>query len=126
MSGDSRTDDYDEVGAMRGAAIAAGVPAEAIVIDPAGLSTYDSIVRLAEVYGGRRVVIVTQSYHLYRALYLAEKLGLDAYGVSADLRSYAGQGKREVREVLARCKDVVYALKRPPATTLPTDPLPVS
>lgn len=116
MSGDSSSSEYyDEVGAMRQAAIEAGVPEGAIETDPLGLSTYDSVARLLEQYKGRRVVIVTQKYHLYRALYIAEKLGVEAYGVSADLRSYSTQFKSDVREIFARCKDVVYALQQPPA-----------
>ena len=118
MSGDRRDEDYDEVRAMRAAAIQAGVNPDAIVTDPAGFSTYDSVMRLLRVYEGKRVVIVTQSYHLSRALYIAEKIGVDAYGVSADLRGYSGQAKRDLREVFARCKDVFYALCQPPAAGL--------
>ena len=114
MSGDSSSSAYyDEVGAMRQAAIEAGVPEEAILTDPMGLSTYDSVARLLEEYKGRRVVIVTQEYHLYRALYIAEKLGIDAYGISADLRTYQTRFKNETREIFARCKDVLYALEKP-------------
>ena len=87
MSGDSRSVAYDETGAMCRAALAGGVPEEAIRIDPMGLSTYDSIARLLQVWHGKRVVIVTQEYHLYRALYLAEQLGIEAYGVSADRKA---------------------------------------
>lgn len=114
MSGDNRDIYYNEIEAMCREAMALGVPEEAILTDRYGLSTYDSVVRLLEEYEGRRVIIVTQTYHLYRALYLAEKLGVEAYGVGADLRPYYGQTKRDLREVLARCKDVVYAHKRPP------------
>jgi vancomycin permeability regulator SanA len=113
MSGDSRTEWYDETGTMKSVAIAKGVPAEAILTDPMGLSTYDSLARLLRVWEGKRVVIVTQEYHLYRSLYIAEKLGIEAYGVSADMRPYAGQIKYDLREILARCKDVLYALKKP-------------
>ena len=114
MSGDSSSSvGYDEVGAMRRGAIEQGVDPAVIDTDPYGLSTYDSIVRLAEQYGGGRVVIVTQSFHLPRALYIADKLGLEAYGVSADLRTYQTQMKSDVREIFARCKDVYYMLKRP-------------
>ena len=114
MSGDSQSPaEYDETGAMKRAAADAGVPEEAILIDPMGLSTYDSIARFLEDHKGERVLIVTQRYHLYRALYIAEKLGVEACGVSADLRSYAGQIKYDMREILARCKDVYYALKKP-------------
>ena len=101
---------------MRREAVALDIPEDAILCDRYGLSTYDSVVRALEEYGYRRVVIVTQSYHLYRALYVAEKLGIEAYGVSADLRPYYGQTKRDLREILARCKDVVYAHKRLPTT----------
>ena len=118
MSGDSRSVNYDETGAMKIAAIEAGVPEEAILTDPAGLSTYDSIARLLQVYEGKKVVIVTQEYHLYRALYIAEKLGVEAYGVGADRRTYVGQFKYDVREVFARCKDVFYALTKPPAAEM--------
>lgn len=114
MSGDSSSSEYyDEVGAMQRAAILSGVPEEAILTDPMGLSTYDSIARALEKYEGQRVVIVTQRFHLYRALYVAEKLGVEAYGVSADLRPYSTQLKSDVREIFARCKDVYYALKQP-------------
>lgn len=121
MSGDSHTAYYDEVGCMRDTAIELGVPAEAITTDAYGLSTYDSVARALERCKGKRVVIVTQEYHLYRALYIAQKLGLDAVGVSADLRPYANQYTHDLREVLARCKDVYYSLKRPPAASEMTE-----
>ena len=113
MSGDHEDDSYNEVDPMRNEAVAQGVPTETVSVDGLGLSTYDSLSRVAEQYPNARVVIVTQEYHLYRALYIAEKLGLDAYGVSADLRSYAGQWKRDAREVLARCKDLVLTWTKP-------------
>ena len=115
MSGDNQDVYYNEVDPMRAHAVGWGVPEEAIDVDRLGLSTYDSLARIAEEYKGRRVVIVTQRYHLYRALYIAEKLGLDAYGVSADKRIYSDRYKCEVREILARCKDVWYSEKRPAA-----------
>ena len=84
------------------------MPKEVIAIDPEGYSTYDSISNLLKQYKGKRVLIVTQKYHLYRALYIADKLGIDAYGVSADLRTYTKQLKYDLREILARVKDVVW------------------
>ncbi len=105
MSGD-RSIGYDEVSAMQREAEALGVPAEKILIDPEGYSTYESMVNLLEQHRGKRVLIVTQKYHLHRALYIAEKLGLDAHGVSADLRTYTKQAKYDLREILARVKDV--------------------
>lgn len=113
MSGDSHTPYYDEVGCMRKSAIALGAPENAVLTDPYGLSTYDSIARAVKLFQGKRVIIVTQQYHLYRALYIAQKLGVSAVGVCADLRPYVGQSARDVREVLARCKDVFYCLKQP-------------
>ena len=70
------------------------------------------------MFGAKRIVIVSQRYHLYRALYVAERLGLDAYGVSADLRPYAGQEAREVREILARDKDFLTSIVQPLPTFL--------
>jgi DNA repair protein RadC len=102
MSGDHGRADYDEVNAMREMAVQAGLPADDVFMDHAGFSTYESMYRARDVFGAKRIVIVSQKYHLYRALYVAERLGLDAYGVSADLRPYAGQEARELREVLAR------------------------
>ncbi len=114
MSGDSYAPNcYDEVGAMKKAAMEAGIPQEAILVDPMGLSTYESISNLSKQFAGKRILIVTQRYHLYRAVYIAEKLGMEAYGIAADLRTYSGQSKREVREIAARCKDVFFALVQP-------------
>ena len=107
MSGD-RSEGYDEVGAMQGEAERLGVPEEKILIDPIGFSTYESIVNLLEQHKGKRVLIVTQKYHLHRALYVAEKLGIDAYGVDAALRTYRKQLKYDLREILARVKDVFW------------------
>lgn len=106
MSGD-RSGDYDEVGAMEREARKLGVPAEKILLDPTGYSTYESITNLLEQHKGKRVLIVTQEYHLHRALYIAEKLGIEAYGVSADMRTYRKQLQYDLREILARVKDVL-------------------
>ena len=118
MSGDHGQKEYDEVNTMKSCAIASGVPSEDIFMDHAGFSTYESIYRAKEIFGADKIVIVTQQYHLHRALYVAEALGIEAYGVSADLRSYAGQTKRDLREVLARIKDMAYALFKPLPTYL--------
>ena len=106
MSGD-RHEGYDEVGAMEREAVSLGVPKEYILIDPAGYSTYESIANLLKEYKGKRVLIVTQKYHLHRALYIADKLGIEAKGVSADLRTYTKQTKYDLREIFARIKDVI-------------------
>ncbi len=125
MSGDHSRSDYDEVNTMRNVAVEAGVPADDVFMDHAGFSTYESMYRARDVFGAKRIVIVSQRYHLYRALYVAERLGLDAYGVSADLRPYAGQEAREVREILARVKDFLTAIVQPSPTYL-GDPISLS
>ncbi len=118
MSGDHGRVNYNEVGAMKQYAIDCGVPSEDVFMDHAGFSTYESMYRAKEIFEADKVVIVTQEYHLYRAIYIARKLGLEAYGVSSDLHEYAGQEYREVREVLARCKDFAYTLFKPEPTYL--------
>lgn len=116
MSGDHMGRDYDEVSVMKRYATEAGVPSDAVYLDHAGLSTYDSIWRLAKIFGAKKVLIVTQSYHLPRALYLARAFGIEAYGLSADLRPYRAQAYRDVREILARGKDFALSLVKPDAT----------
>lgn len=110
ISGDSEyADDYDETSAMVKFAVNDGVPRENIVVDTAGLSTYDSVKRAKEQMAGNRVVIVTQKYHLYRAVYIARQLGLDAYGCDSALRDYGnGQYFYTAREWGARVKDVFF------------------
>ena len=105
MSGDHGQEEYNEVAVMKQYAIEKGVASEDVFMDHAGFSTYDSVYRAKEIFEAKKVLIVTQKYHLYRALYVAEQLGMEAYGVPADTRTYFGQAKREIREVLARVKD---------------------
>lgn len=119
MSGDSEHADYDETGEMKKLAVSLGVPEDAVLIDPYGLSTYDSIRRAKKEYDLRRVIVVTQKYHLYRALYIAEHLDLEAVGVSADLRTYKKQPIYDVREILARYKDVLSCIRDIPAAYEP-------
>lgn len=118
MSGDHGRKAYNEVGAMKQYAIDNGVPSEDVFMDHAGFSTYETVYRAKEVFQARRVIIVTQQYHLYRALYIADSLGLEAYGVSADHRTYAGQTMRDIREVLARVKDFAMCIFEPKPTYL--------
>ena len=125
MSGDHGSEEYDEVGAMKNYAIENGVPSENIFMDHAGFSTYESIYRAKEIFQADKVIIVTQEYHLYRALYIAEQFSVEAYGVSADLNRYAGQSMRDFREVLARCKDWVMCIFKPEPTYL-GEAIPVS
>lgn len=124
LSGDNRSADYNELATMDRVAQDLGAPAEAITLDYAGLSTYDSLYRAREIFGVTSLVIVTQDYHLSRALYLAEALGLEAWGVAAEGEDRPGQLYRELREILARDKDFFWAIFQPEAAIL-GDPEPL-
>lgn len=124
MSGDHSSEDYDEVNVMKQFAIDRSVPSDHIFMDHAGFSTYDSIYRARAIFEADNIIIVTQEYHLYRTLYVAKQLGLEAYGVASDPREYVGQDYRELREVLARVKDFLYAIIKPKPTYL-GDSIPV-
>lgn len=125
MSGDHGREEYDEVNIMKEYAIEQGVLSEDIFMDHAGFSTYESIYRAKEIFGAENIVIVTQEYHLYRALYIADKLGINVYGVNSDPRKYSGQAYRELREILARNKDFVNCIIKPEPTYL-GESIPVS
>ena len=84
MTGDHGRDEYDEVNVMKKFAMDKGVPSGDIFMDHAGFSTYESLYRAKEIFEADKVVIVTQEYHLYRALHIANKLGIEAYGVASD------------------------------------------
>lgn len=118
MSGDHGQREYDEVGAMKQYALAEGVSSQDVFMDHAGFSTYESLYRAKEIFGVEKVIIVTQEYHLHRALQIARALGLEAYGVSADYRSYTGQLMRDIREIMARNKDVLSTIFLPKPTYL--------
>ena len=118
MSGDHGTAEYDEVDAMKRYAVNAEVPSSDVFMDHAGFSTYETVYRAKEIFGADKVIIVTQQYHLYRALYIAKQLGMDAYGVAADYRQYSGQLSRDIREVLARVKDFGMGIFQPEPTYL--------
>lgn len=125
MSGDHGQIEYDEVNVMKQYAIDAGVPSENIFMDHAGFSTYETMYRAKEIFDAEKIIVVTQEYHLYRALYIADKLNMDAYGVSSDYVTYSGQYIREIREILARNKDFVKTIFKPEPTFL-GDVIPVS
>lgn len=118
MSGDHGRKDYDEVNVMKNFAMGNGVASEDIFMDHAGFSTYESVYRAKEVFLAEKILIVTQEYHLYRALYDARAMGLEAYGVSANLRDYGGQAYYDLREVFARDKDFLYCIFKPKPTYL--------
>lgn len=125
MSGDHGRKNYDEVNVMKDYAINLGVPSEDIFMDHAGFSTYESIYRAKEIFKVKSAIIVTQGFHLPRALYIANSFGIDAKGVSADLRKYTGSRYVELREMLARNKDFLTCIIKPEPTYL-GDSIPVS
>lgn len=119
MTGDHGKDGYDEVGVMKAYAEESGISSENIFEDHAGFSTYESMYRAKEVFKAEKILIVTQEYHLYRAIYDARALGLDAYGVIAEpSMNYGGQTYRDIREILARNKDFVFTIFKPEPTYL--------
>jgi SanA protein len=103
LTGDNRFVNYNEPEAMRAAAIRLGVPENDLVLDYAGRSTYDSCYRAAEIFEVRRAILVTQAFHLDRALYLCNSLGINAIGVAADRREYPGSSLAwwSIREIPA-------------------------
>ena len=118
LSGDHGQVQYDEVNAMKEYALQEGVPEEDLFLDHAGFSTYDSVYRAKKVFQVERMVVVTQGYHLYRALYGCEKMGIKAWGAAADQTVYHGQAMRDLREIAARDKDVVKWMLKPEPTYL--------
>ncbi len=113
MSGDHGQKEYNEVAAMKQYALDAGIESNDIFMDHAGFCTYDSIYRAKEVFKAKKVIIVTQEYHLSRALLIARKLGLEAVGVASDYHTYGGQTFRDIREIIARNKDFLYTIFKP-------------
>ena len=109
LSGDG-SGEWSEVEYMKRYAIEKGVPESAIAEDPEGFSTFESLSRAKEIYHLDHLIVVTQKYHLYRAIYIAEDYGIEADGVSADLDIYSGQLYRDIREILARMKDFVICI----------------
>lgn len=118
MTGDHGRVDYDEVDAMKTFAVDAGIASENVFMDHAGFSTYESMYRAKKIFQAKKIIIVTQEYHLYRAIYIAQSLGMEAYGVSSDYRSYGGQLRYDLREVLARVKDFGMSIIKPEPTYL--------
>ena len=116
MSGDHGREEYDEVNKMKDVAIENGVLADNVFMDHAGFSFFLSMYRARDVFQVEKMVIVTQKYHLYRAVYDARKLGIDAYGFAAERLNYPFYN--DVREALARTKDFFYCIIQPKPTYL--------
>lgn len=116
VSGDNGTESYNECWAMKRYAISRGVPSEDVFCDHAGFSTYETMYRAHHVFGVERVVIATQTYHLYRAIFDAKGVGMEAVGVSDDDRAYVSQHWYDLREIPARTKDFLQVLFSVPST----------
>lgn len=125
MSGDHGRADYDEVNTMKDYAISKGVPSEDIFMDHAGFSTYESMYRAKEIFEVESMVVVTQQYHLYRAVYDGCAFDMEVTGVPCDTAVYHGDLYRKCREMLARLKDFGYTLVKPEPTFL-GEAIPVS
>ena len=117
MSGDHGRKGYDEVNVMKQYAVGRGVSGDDVFMDHAGFTTYESMYRARDVFGVKKMVVVTQRYHLYRALYLAHNLGIEAYGVAAE-DVPVDQEIREIREIGARCKSFLWSIFKPKPTYL--------
>ncbi len=102
MSGDTSGPDHDEVSAMQRYAVERGVPSGRILLDRSGLRTYASSYRAKSVFGIDGAVLVTQGYHLPRAVYLARSFGIDAVGLKAGIERYPGQDYYDLREAAAK------------------------
>ena len=124
LSGDNSLVEYSEPDCMLRYTLAQGVPADDIFLDYAGFSTYESVYRSHAVFMADRMIVVTQKYHLFRALKACEALGIEAKGVASDQRKYAGRYYREAREVLARNKDLFKGIIKAKPTYL-GDEIPV-
>lgn len=116
VSGDHLSEEYDEVNGMKDYLLGHKIPSQDIFMDHAGISTYDSIYRAKSIFKTKKIIIVTQKYHLYRALYIAKQLDIEAYGIASNLRPYTNQEKRELREILARVKDFFKIILKKPST----------
>lgn len=113
VSGDHGNEDYDEVNVMKNYCVENGVPSEDVFMDHAGFSTYESVYRAKEIFDADKMIICTQKYHLYRAIYIAEAFDIEAVGVNSTLRDYRNQFFRDCREIVARCKDYLASFLKP-------------
>lgn len=121
VSGDHHTRDYDEPNTMRAWLEARGIPRSDIFMDHAGLDTYSSMWRAKHVFGVERTIVVTQRFHLPRAVWTARALGMTAIGSAADRRRYRGAAWFELREIVSRAKAFVdVASGRKPRHAGPT------
>jgi vancomycin permeability regulator SanA len=113
MSGDNRVVEYNEPEAMRQYALSLGVPDEDIVLDYAGRRTYDTCYRARDIFRVDSAILVTQGFHLPRAIYLCNMLGVDGVGVPADIQYYRKVSRafwtfREVLATIGAVNDIMF------------------
>lgn len=127
LSGDHGKENYDEVNAMKQYCVDRGVDPDVVFLDHAGFSTYESMYRAKAIFGVQKLIVVTQRYHLSRAVYIANALGMDAYGVAAPdpNTGILPRLRNQVRESAARVKDFAVCILKPEPTYL-GDAIPVS
>lgn len=118
VSGDHGTPDYDEVNVMKAYLVDRGVPSDVVFMDHAGFDTYSSLYRAKAIFGAKRLLVVTQRYHTYRAVYVGERLGVSCRAVAAPILSHDGEryGMQPwftFRETIARSKDLLFCLFKP-------------
>jgi SanA protein len=116
VSGDNRTQGYNEPAMMKADLVAAGVPAQYITQDFAGFRTLDSVVRAKAVFGQTRLIVVSQEFHAKRAVFIAQHTGIEAQGFAAAQPAWNWQLRVRAREVLARaavCLDLWVLNRRP-------------
>ena len=118
VSGDNRTSHYNESAAMKAYCVQLGVPSEDVYEDHAGYSTYESMYRARHVFGAERVIVTTQAYHLYRAMFAAQGLGMETRGVASDHGAYDNQRLYSLREAVARTKDLFKTLLQAPVPSV--------
>ncbi|GAA0750012.1 SanA/YdcF family protein [Clostridium sartagoforme] len=126
LSGDHGREDYNEVGAMKKYILKNDIDEKIIFMDHAGFSTYDTMYRAKEIFKVDKAIIVTNEYHLPRALYIARKMGIDAYGLKSDKREYQLMDSYKKRELLAQLKDFVYVNILKPEPKFLGEAIPVS
>lgn len=128
LTGDHGTKGYDEVNAMKTYVFDRGIPQSDVFLDHAGFSTYDSVTRAKEIFLIDEALISTQEYHLTRAVYIARKSGINAYGVAADLRRYprSEMSWYLFREWMARVKDFFFVNVFKPGPVYLGDEIPIS
>ncbi|MGN6815735.1 MAG: SanA/YdcF family protein [Solirubrobacterales bacterium] len=127
VSGDHQSWSYDEPDTMRKALVRDGVPPRDVFEDHAGFDTWATMVRARSIFGVGKAVVVTQGFHMPRALFLAEEAGIDATGLTSDLHPYGFQGaKSDVREVLSRVKAIADVTLETPAVAGPKIPIATS